>query len=137
MNKNKGEIVGGTIGRVIEIDTGDHGIGWGLFLRVLIEIDIHKPLARGRTINLMVRTYWIPLRYETLPHFCFNCSCTMHDELGCKGEKDGEAQFGVWLKARGRPKFKEGWRNSERINKVSLEGDCSGDRREEIEKRGR
>lgn len=40
------------VGKVIDSDAQPDGQAWGPALRMLIEIDIIKPLARGRTVNL-------------------------------------------------------------------------------------
>ena len=44
--------IGATVGTVEDVDTDEEGVGWGKFLRVRIRIDVTKPLARGRVINL-------------------------------------------------------------------------------------
>ncbi|KAF5454463.1 hypothetical protein F2P56_024125 [Juglans regia] len=82
MNKAGGEKLGETVGRVLEVELQEDGSGWGSFLRILIEIEIEKPLARGRTIAIKGRTYWIPLKFEKLPHFCFRCGSIIHGEGG-------------------------------------------------------
>jgi hypothetical protein len=41
------------MGTVEEVDTDEEGVGWGEFLHVRIIIDLTKPLARGRVINLL------------------------------------------------------------------------------------
>ncbi|XP_041009439.1 uncharacterized protein LOC121253498 [Juglans microcarpa x Juglans regia] len=50
MNRDTGERIGRSIGRVLEVDVDEKESGWGQFLRVKVEIDLKKPLARGRTI---------------------------------------------------------------------------------------
>lgn len=51
MNKVHGEMLGNTIGEIIEIDVDKDGVGWGPFLWVRVQVDIKKPLLRGNLIN--------------------------------------------------------------------------------------
>lgn len=46
MDRFHGDIIEKTIGKVLEIDVEDDDIGWGRFLRVMIELNLTKPLAR-------------------------------------------------------------------------------------------
>jgi hypothetical protein len=81
-------------------------MGWGEFLRVKIKVNVTKPLARGRTLKIKDRSYWIAFKYERIPQFCFRCRIISH---GCKGCLEGgnrrmrreekELQFGTWLRA--------------------------------------
>lgn len=56
MTKEWGVHVGNSVGRVLEVDVDDDGVGWGKYLRVKVEIKLHKALARGRII--MVHDYY-------------------------------------------------------------------------------
>jgi hypothetical protein len=40
------------MGVVEVVDTDARGMGWGEFLKVKVQIDLFKPLARGRKINI-------------------------------------------------------------------------------------
>lgn len=60
----------------------DDGSRWGGYLRVLIDVDLYKPLARGRTINVGGDKLWIPIRYKKLPRFYFSCGCIAHGKGG-------------------------------------------------------
>ncbi|XP_041019827.1 uncharacterized protein LOC121261463 [Juglans microcarpa x Juglans regia] len=91
--------IGGTIGKVEEVDTKEDGVGWGKFLRVCINIELMKPLARGRTITMKGEKLWIPVKYEKLPRFCFECGCLIHGPQGCTGKLGEKLQYGVWLRA--------------------------------------
>ncbi|XP_042983285.1 uncharacterized protein LOC122312689 [Carya illinoinensis] len=99
MNENRGKQIGNTIGVVEEVDVKEDGSGWGRFLRVLIDVDLYKPLARCRTINVGGDKIWIPIRYEKLPIFCFSCGCIVHDKGGCANKGGGADQYGTWLRA--------------------------------------
>ncbi|KAF5457896.1 hypothetical protein F2P56_021970 [Juglans regia] len=54
MTKKRGEQLGSAMGKVVDVDVQDDGSGWGCCLRVFIEMDLTKPLARGRTITAKV-----------------------------------------------------------------------------------
>ncbi|XP_042944706.1 uncharacterized protein LOC122278594 [Carya illinoinensis] len=100
MNEGEGTRIGNTIGEVVEVETQVDGSGWGCFLRVLLVMDLSKPIARGRTISVKGVKYWIPLRYEKLPHLCFQCGCIIHRKGSCVEKTDGSRdQFGSWLRA--------------------------------------
>ncbi|XP_040994394.1 uncharacterized protein LOC121240945 [Juglans microcarpa x Juglans regia] len=100
MNKCIGEQIGATIEKVVEVDAGEDGMGWGSFLRIRIECDLNKVVARGRTVNLQGMNMWVPFMYEKLSRMCFRCGRILHPEQGCPGEVVGAVgQFGPWLRA--------------------------------------
>lgn len=51
MNRHYGTNIGGKLGTVLEVDVDGDDTSWGEFLRVRVEIDLNKPLVRGRTIE--------------------------------------------------------------------------------------
>ncbi|XP_059462008.1 uncharacterized protein LOC132191003 [Corylus avellana] len=103
MGKEVGFQIGATMGTVEEVDTDEDGVGWGEYLRVRIRIDVKKPLARGRVINLLGKQVLIGFRYEKLPKYCFDCGKIWHGREGCtiRGGyrvKESEKQYGPWLR---------------------------------------
>lgn len=133
MNEGRGKLFGESIGKVDEVDVKGDGSGWGKCLRVSIEMDLTKPLARGRTICVKGEKLWISLRYEKLLRICFDCGCIVHGNQGCKGETKGHNQYGSWLRAGLRIKKYEsgGMGNNNAYNK----GDRGGSSTEGIEGR--
>jgi hypothetical protein len=103
MGREVGRKIGASVGIVEEVDTDGEGIGWGESLRVKISMDLSKPLARGRKMNLEGKVIWIPFQYEKLPKFCFQCGTIRHGQEGCAKKSDlrnqGEPNFGPWLRA--------------------------------------
>lgn len=83
MNRKLREQIGQSIGSVIQVDTFHEGLDWGWFLRVLVDVDIQMPMARGRTIKWKGESTWIPIHYEKLPKICFSCGCMVHGAAGC------------------------------------------------------
>ncbi|XP_035544143.1 uncharacterized protein LOC118347922 [Juglans regia] len=122
MNKSIGERIGGTIGKVVEVDVREDGLGWGSFLRVRVECDLRKVMARGRTLNLQGKNMWVSFTYEKLPRMCFRCDHILHSPQGCTGEAtEAGGQFGPWLRA---SQFK--FKRSEG-SKVRMEAESIGD----------
>jgi hypothetical protein len=42
---------------------------------------------------------WFDLKYEKVPHFCFDCGRLVHPEGICQAEKEEVQQWGEWLRA--------------------------------------
>lgn len=99
MNRQHGSLLGNTLGEVedIEVDTDD--TRWGPFLRLRVQINLKKALARRRSLEVRVDKVLIPIRYEKLPRFCFSCGKIIHDsDCHKEGEQLGQNQFGSWLR---------------------------------------
>ncbi|KAF5450097.1 hypothetical protein F2P56_030474 [Juglans regia] len=99
MNKQMGELIGSSIGKVSEVDVQKDGLAWGKCLRVKVECDLRRPVARGRTIIVYGRKIWVPFQYEKLPRLCFSCGRIVHGKDGCKESEGGVGQYGVSLRA--------------------------------------
>jgi len=128
-----GEVVGNTIGALVQAaDPEDDGEG-GEFLRIRVMIDIKKPLPRCCKLwSEGEHVGWALLKFERLPNFCYWCGKVTHGENDCdvwlrgKGRlKKEEQQYGDWLhadpvrhtrktvvvvsgRARGKPSWKKG-----------------------------
>jgi hypothetical protein len=147
MGREVGRKIGATVGVVEAVDADARGVAWGEYLRVKISLDLSKPLARGRKINLEGTPIWIPFKYEKLPKFCFQCGVICHGPEGCtkrsemKNQNDTN-QFRPWLRVPSPPRrvernqgdvpMKHGRNYSENIHpeKRSRRG-MDGNRREE------
>jgi hypothetical protein len=75
----------------------------GEYLRVKINIDLYKPLSRGRVIKFDGKSTLIGFKYEHLPKFCFHCGVICHGVEGClkrtKLRNQEVNQFGLWMRA--------------------------------------
>ncbi|KAL0002584.1 hypothetical protein SO802_016365 [Lithocarpus litseifolius] len=79
----------------------------GDFMRIRVEIDVHKPLCCGRKVRFSQdREGWVTFRYERLPIFFHWCGVLSHDLKDCdlwlqsKGELRVENKgCGPWLRA--------------------------------------
>lgn len=63
MNCKMGEQIGQSIGRVVEVEGQEDEMAWSRFLRVRVEYDQTKALARGRTVTYEGKQFWIPFKY--------------------------------------------------------------------------
>jgi hypothetical protein len=136
MTKGIGTKIGESMGCLMEVDLAGDGAGWGRCLRIRVEIDLSKPLERGRALKFEGKSHWVPFKYEKLPMFCFECGRVVHGVKGCPvprpsrlhSTSDAKA-WGVWLRADdGRRRgfagstgiYEEGWKNNH------LEGRSAG-----------
>lgn len=102
MNQKMGKHIANTVGTFITCEIHEDGFGWGTVLPVLIELDLHKPIARGRTINVQGNRLWIPFIYEKLPRLYFKCRRNSHGLNHCTGgENTTNRNCGPWLRAIG------------------------------------
>lgn len=63
---------------MIKVDVSKDNVGWGSFLWVRVDLDLHKHVAGGRFINVNYGQLWIPLRYEKLPKIRLLCGQISH-----------------------------------------------------------
>lgn len=64
----------------------------GDFLRVRVEIDVSKPLCRGRRVLLNGDSEgWVSFKYEKMPNFCCWYGMVSHDDKECS----------IWLASKG------------------------------------
>jgi hypothetical protein len=102
MNQAYGMQIGGWIGKYITADVDEDGMAWGEELRIRVEVKVDQPLLRGVSLKDSVNDTegrWFDLKYEKVPHFCFECGCLVHAEDGCKAVSEGTKQWGEWLRA--------------------------------------
>jgi hypothetical protein len=102
MSKEVGFQIGTTMGVAEEVDTDVDGVEWGKYLRVRIKLDLTKPLARGRLINLLGKKVMIAFQYEKLTRYCLDCGKIWHGVEECTFKKEGRKlefrkQYGTWL----------------------------------------
>ena len=101
------------------VDALKSGLAWGPFFRIRVDIDITKPLMRGKMIHIEdVEEGWVYFKYERLPTFCYCCGILGHQERECQTIRKGslsseedDLQYGPWLRAMAQ-KFDKGKRIS-------------------------
>lgn len=104
-NKYYGTQIGKTLGEVedVEVDTDD--TSWATYLRLRVKLNLFKAVARGQSLEVRGEKIWIPIRYEKLPRFCFNCGKMMHDSIcNMGGDMQSKDQYGTWLRVKNQRK---------------------------------
>lgn len=71
------------------------------YARLLVDVDLSKPLIRGTSIRFEGDKCWVMFKYEQLPQFCVYCGLLGHGERNyerkiknAKSEKLSEGQYG-------------------------------------------
>jgi hypothetical protein len=98
MNQVYGELIGGWIGKYIEVEVDEEGMAWGKDLRIRVAITVHQPLLRGVPLKESYSNEdgrWFDIKYEKVPHFCFECGCLVHPADGCQGNRRRQSSGGV------------------------------------------
>jgi hypothetical protein len=104
MSLSIGRQIGSSVGQVEAIDIDEKGMGWGESLRVKVQIDLRKPLPRGRMLKVRGVLKWIAFKYEKLPKYCFQCGLIRHGVTGCTKKsqyrvQESDFEYGPWLRA--------------------------------------
>lgn len=84
MNEKIETNIGKSISVVQQCDVQKDGSGWENALRVCIELDLPKPITRGRTLNL--QGHKVLLTYEKLSKLCFRDGRIVHGKGYCEEE---------------------------------------------------
>jgi hypothetical protein len=108
MNRVYGELFGNWIGKYIAADVDDEGMAWGEDLRIHVAVRVDQPLVRGVCVRESEKEKgrWFDLKYEKVPHFCFDCGRLVHSEGRCSAEGEKVKQWGEWLRAEPRKQKK-------------------------------
>lgn len=78
-----GKKIGRMLGNVLDVLIPESGGQENRHAKVLVEIDLSKPLMRETIFRLKHSKVWVDFKYEQLPTFCFYCGCVGHNERGC------------------------------------------------------
>lgn len=98
LNVIMGEQIGKTIGRVSDCVVWYYGASEGRNFWVCVEVNLYKPIPRGRTINVKGDCLWIPFTFERLPGLCFKCWQILYGDGRCmQQESVNTKQYGTWL----------------------------------------
>jgi hypothetical protein len=85
-------MIGGKLGKVVEVDVDVAGIELSDYLRVRIDWPLgQRLLARFRTsVKGQSTPHVYPMMYERVPHFCFHCGLIGHNEEQCEYFSSGK-----------------------------------------------
>ena len=90
MNKAIGTCISNEMGEFIMVDAPKSGLAWGPFLRIKVNIDITKPLMRGKMIQIDdLEASWVAFKYERLLIFCYIYGILGHQDRECLQLKKG------------------------------------------------
>ena len=79
MNKAVGTKIGNEMCELLMVDAPKSGLAWGPFLRIIVNVDITKPLMRGKMIQIEdLEPSWVVFKYERLPIFSYRCEILGH-----------------------------------------------------------
>lgn len=82
-----------TVGQVCRAPNGVECEGVGFF-RVRVNVDITKPLRRGRIVSLGEnKEQRVFFKYERLPNICYWCGCLTHSDRNCEIWLDSEGNL--------------------------------------------
>ncbi|XP_038699544.1 uncharacterized protein LOC119996822 [Tripterygium wilfordii] len=133
MTEKVGRLIGNSIGVCVDVDTQKNGIGWGPYLRIRVLISLHKPLPRGKKIDLPDRSVTVGFLYEFLPKFCYKCGRILHDKGGClivsSNRLHGDAEqpeYGSWMRAPSFMRRNVGMNSDDFRHKPSMSDDRKG-----------
>ena len=105
MNPKVVEGICSTVGTVVR--KSKTKMNGGSFMRVRVNVDVTRPLSRGRMVSVGHSTEkWVSFKYERLPNICYWCGYLNHDNRDCEVWLDSEGslkveeqKFGPWLRA--------------------------------------
>ncbi|KAF4375597.1 hypothetical protein F8388_011571 [Cannabis sativa] len=82
---SNGNKLGSRVGNVVVVDLDEENpASWAKWLRVLVEIDIGKPLFSGCFINVGDEAnVWVQFKYEKVGAFCYFCGRLGHQRSEC------------------------------------------------------
>ncbi|KAF4382121.1 hypothetical protein G4B88_009411 [Cannabis sativa] len=82
---DNGNRLGGLVGKVIKVELEEDNLSsWNIFLRVVVEVNLMKPLVSGCFFDLDSGIkHWLQFKYEKIGIFCYYCGRFGHQRRGC------------------------------------------------------
>lgn len=79
-----GKSLGNYIGKFLEYETTNRGFPWMKSMRIRVELDVDKPLRKGRKNNVGGTSVEVVFKYERLHIFCYICGNLGHTNQFCE-----------------------------------------------------
>ncbi|KAL2921041.1 hypothetical protein RDABS01_012532 [Bienertia sinuspersici] len=72
-------------------------------MRVRVRFTVDKPLPRGTVMKVGGERFWVDIKIERLPGFCYCCGCLWHVLRECSDYDEevpeDELPYRTWLRA--------------------------------------
>lgn len=112
-------------------------------MKILVKVNIDRPLLRGAKIQYNSKEVWTKFKYENMALFYFYCRKVAHSKRNCVGRKSDarggqilEGQYGEWLRANlSRVGIKQA--NQREMDKIAMESSKENVGRRTLSKKGR
>lgn len=97
--------IGNYIGKFVKSCPSNFTGAWRDYMRIRVSIDLRMPLKRRMKIKMTGDDwYWVNLKYENVPTFCFICGIIGHSDRFCSklfevAGDDIAKPFGSWMRA--------------------------------------
>lgn len=82
MNLPTAQAIAKKLGNLISVDSSLDL--FGKFIRVKVGVDVTRPLKRGVNVLVGGEKLWLPVKYEALPTYCYNCGLLGHTFKYCE-----------------------------------------------------
>lgn len=79
-SKEVGWKIGKLFHKCLNVILPENGSKQGRLLKILVEVELNRPLLMGTRVNLEGEKEWADFKYELLPNFCFYCGLIGHQK---------------------------------------------------------
>lgn len=103
MNERTAMTIANSIGKLVGLDSSNDF--FGKFIRMKVLLDINLPLKLGVRVMFEGETMWLPIKYESLPIYCYGCGIIGHSFKACSSYSEfnslnpNHLPFGPTIKA--------------------------------------
>lgn len=80
--------IGRLFGKPLKLDAATLSLSRLFVARIFAEVDLRQPLPSHIWIGLSKGNFWQPIKYESLPDYCFDCCSLGHRKSDCGKQID-------------------------------------------------